>query len=98
MIATHFHGAPDPQTHPRPGHTNPAPTAPSPHRTHPDLTGTQLSDLGAALVNVADNNVNAPVTIQLLNLETAAINTYLQKFNIVVLPVKVGVCAGSICV
>ncbi|MGW7461872.1 preprotein translocase subunit TatB [Streptomyces sp. NPDC054797] len=62
------------------------------------LTGTQLSDLQAALVNVADNNVNAPVTVQLLNLETAAINTYLQKFNIVVLPVNVGVCAGSICV
>ncbi|MFD9337523.1 preprotein translocase subunit TatB [Streptomyces sp. NPDC060028] len=62
------------------------------------LTGAQLSDLQAALVNVADNNVNAPITVQLLNLETAAITTYLQKFSIVVLPVNVGVCAGSICV
>ncbi|MET9958114.1 preprotein translocase subunit TatB [Streptomyces sp. NPDC006326] len=62
------------------------------------LNGTQLNDLQVALANVADNNVNAPVTVQLLNLETAAITTYLTKFGITVLPVNVGVCAGSICV
>ncbi|MEV5320565.1 preprotein translocase subunit TatB [Streptomyces sp. NPDC052687] len=62
------------------------------------LSGTQLSDLQVALANVADNNVNAPVTVQLLNLETAAINTYLSKFGITVLPVNVKLCAGSICV
>ncbi|GGX40985.1 hypothetical protein GCM10010353_65460 [Streptomyces chryseus] len=62
------------------------------------LTGTQINDLQVALANVADNNVNAPVTVQLLNLETAAITTYLTKFGITVLPVNVGICAGSICV
>ncbi|MEV7080042.1 hypothetical protein AB0N88_16075 [Streptomyces sp. NPDC093516] len=62
------------------------------------LSGTQLSDLQLALANVADNNVNAPITVQLLSLETAAINTYLTKFGITVLPVNLNVCAGSICV
>ncbi|MGW7456317.1 preprotein translocase subunit TatB [Streptomyces sp. NPDC054797] len=62
------------------------------------LNGTQLNDLQVALANVADNNVNAPVTVQLLNLETATINTYLTKFGITVLPVNLNVCAGSICV
>ncbi|MFD3875737.1 preprotein translocase subunit TatB [Streptomyces sp. NPDC058623] len=62
------------------------------------LNGTQINDLQVALANVADNNVNAPVTVQLLKLETAAISTYLTKFGITVLPVNVGICAGSICV
>ncbi|MFD3682886.1 preprotein translocase subunit TatB [Streptomyces sp. NPDC058613] len=62
------------------------------------LNGTQINDLQVALANVADNNVNAPVTVQLLKLETAAISTYLSKFGLTVLPVNVGICAGSICV
>ncbi|MGX1885769.1 preprotein translocase subunit TatB [Streptomyces sp. NPDC055287] len=61
------------------------------------LTGTQINDLQVALANVADNNVNAPVALQLLPLETAAITTYLTMFGITVLPVNVGICAGSIC-
>ncbi len=32
------------------------------------LTGTQLDDLEVSLVNVADKNVNLPVTVQLTNL------------------------------
>ncbi|PCG81898.1 preprotein translocase subunit TatB [Streptomyces sp. WZ.A104] len=62
------------------------------------LSGTQLNDLEVALVNVADNNVNLPVTVQLLNLESTAVTTYLSKFGIAILPVDVNICAGSICV
>ncbi|OEJ56827.1 preprotein translocase subunit TatB [Streptomyces agglomeratus] len=62
------------------------------------LSGTQLDNLEVALVNVADNNVNLPVTVQLANLEAATISTYLTNFGITVLPVKVNICAGSICV
>jgi hypothetical protein len=62
------------------------------------LSGNQLDDLEVALVNVADNNVNLPVTVQLANLEVATVNTYLSKFGITVLPVNVKICAGSICV
>ncbi|MDJ0464275.1 preprotein translocase subunit TatB [Streptomyces sp. H27-C3] len=62
------------------------------------LNGTQLNDLQVALANVADNSVNLPVTVQLLNLENTTITTYLQKFGITVLPVNLNICAGSICV
>ncbi|MEV6959128.1 preprotein translocase subunit TatB [Streptomyces sp. NPDC051207] len=62
------------------------------------LNDTQLSDLEIALVKVADNNINAPVTVQVAALETAVVNTYLTKFGIAVLPIKVNVCAVSVCV
>ncbi|MGA5900252.1 preprotein translocase subunit TatB [Streptomyces venetus] len=62
------------------------------------LSGTQLNDLQVSLANVADNNVNAPITVQLAALETTVVNTYLTKFGITVLPVSVGVCAAGICV
>ncbi|MEU0663961.1 preprotein translocase subunit TatB [Streptomyces lavendulocolor] len=62
------------------------------------LSGNQLDTLELALVKAADNSVNLPVTLQVANLEKTAINTYLTKFGIAVLPVKVEICAGSICV
>ncbi|MEU9984065.1 hypothetical protein [Streptomyces sp. NPDC050856] len=62
------------------------------------LSGNQLDDLEVALVNVADNNVNLPVTVQLANLEVATVNTYLSKFGITVLPVNVKICAAGVCV
>ncbi|MDJ0346476.1 preprotein translocase subunit TatB [Streptomyces sp. H10-C2] len=61
------------------------------------LNGTQISGLQTALANVSDNNVNLPVTVQLSALETSTINT-LAGYGITVLPVNVGVCAGSVCV
>ncbi|MGQ5640922.1 MULTISPECIES: preprotein translocase subunit TatB [unclassified Streptomyces] len=62
------------------------------------LNGTQLNDLQVALANVADNNVNAPITTQLTALQTAVVNTYVTQFGVTILPVNVGVCALSICV
>ncbi|GFH39070.1 preprotein translocase subunit TatB [Streptomyces pacificus] len=61
------------------------------------LNGTQINDLEIALVNVADNNVNAPVTVQIGALETTVITT-LANYGKTVLPTNVNVCAGSICV
>jgi uncharacterized protein YejL (UPF0352 family) len=57
------------------------------------LSDNQLKDLQAALVNVADTKINAPVNLQLIALENAVIKTYLTKFGVTVLPVKVKVCA-----
>ncbi|MFC4611551.1 hypothetical protein ACFO9E_27755 [Streptomyces maoxianensis] len=61
------------------------------------LSGTQINGLQAALVNVADNNVNAPVTVQIGALETSVITT-LAGYGKTVLPTNVNVCAASICV
>ncbi|MET8454468.1 preprotein translocase subunit TatB [Streptomyces sp. NPDC005209] len=62
------------------------------------LNGTQLNTLQNALVNVSNNDVNAPVSVQIGDLQTAVITTYLQNFSITVLPVNISVCDGSICV
>lgn len=62
------------------------------------LNNAQLNTLQNVLVNVSDNDVNAPVTVQIGDLQTAVITTYLQNFKITVLPVNVSVCAASICV
>ncbi|MEU3342986.1 hypothetical protein [Streptomyces sp. NPDC006668] len=61
------------------------------------LNGTQISGLETALANVADNNVNAPVTVQVGALETSTITT-LAGNGITVVPTSVTVCAGSVCV
>ncbi|AWK12050.1 preprotein translocase subunit TatB [Streptomyces spongiicola] len=61
------------------------------------LNGTQINGLQTALANVANNNVNAPVTVQIGALETTAITT-LAGYGKTVLPTNVNVCAGSICV
>ncbi|MGV9245544.1 preprotein translocase subunit TatB [Streptomyces sp. NPDC003710] len=62
------------------------------------LNSAQLNTMQNALVNVSDNDVNLPVTVQIGNLQTAVVSTYLKNFGITVLPAKVSVCAGSVCV
>lgn len=61
------------------------------------LTDNQLGEIEIALANASDNSVNRNVSLQLLKLEETVVNTYLQKFDIVLNVGKVNVCALSIC-
>ncbi|MBT2370196.1 preprotein translocase subunit TatB [Streptomyces sp. ISL-10] len=62
------------------------------------LTDNQLEDLEINLVNAADSTVNQNVALQLLKLEGAVVNTYVQGLDSALFTGRVTVCAMRFCV